>query len=138
MPSEGQIRTYFSNLITTLGGKADVDLVVVAHMVPNTLGFAPALNSLGHLAGILVKPKTEGRPEFNVLKSEFRMLKFSRDWADDPAQVVDMLSNLGLRTKNLVLLDIGGYFANSIDLIAEGLGAQLLGVMEGGGISETY
>ena len=100
-------------------------------MVPNTLLFAPALNSLVTLSGLLAKPKSAGRTEYAHLSSQYRMPMLSRDWASNPAGVVNTFRELGLEGKDVVLVDIGGYFAYSIDAIVDQFKGNIIGVLEG-------
>ena len=127
----GKVGAYFSHLVSHLGGQKDVHCVAVAHMVPNTLHFASALASLTKLEAILAKPKTVYRPEHLELSAKFPMPDLSREWASNPAAVVETLEGLGLKGKKVVLVDIGGYFATSLDEIAGRFDGHLLGLMEG-------
>jgi len=131
MANSGQIHAFFSHLVSTLGRARHVHVVAVAHMVPNTLSFAPALNELTSLVAILAKPKSISRPEHKQLAAAFRVLPLSREWGSSSSEVVKTLSELGLNGKQVVLVDIGGYFANSIDAIASEFNGEILGVLEG-------
>ncbi len=126
-----KIAAYFSHLVSEIGADKDFHCVAIAHMVPNTLSFAPALNDLVSLSGILAKPRTVDRPEYKVLSNHFETPALSREWASDPDAVVKILHGLGLEGKRLILIDIGGYFATSINEISEKFNGTLLGVMEG-------
>jgi adenosylhomocysteinase len=132
MTGSDQIEAYYSHLVTQLERGPGTDVVAVAHMVPNTLTFVPAVNDLARVAVVLPKPKSELRPEFAVISSKFATLKLSREWARDASRVVsDLEAKAGDRLKSLVLLDIGGYFAESINQLADILGERFLGVLEG-------
>ncbi|MBY2987008.1 MULTISPECIES: NAD(P)-dependent oxidoreductase [Rhizobium] len=126
-----RISAYFSHLVSQLGSDKDVHCVAVAHMVPNTLHFAPALDRMMTLSGLLAKPKSVTRPEYKILKDEYTMPGLTREWAADATQVVTTLYELGLSKKRVVLVDIGGYFVDSIDKITELFDGEILGVMEG-------
>ncbi|MGO7204276.1 hypothetical protein ACCT30_24020, partial [Rhizobium ruizarguesonis] len=131
-PKSSRVSAYFSHLVSHLGSEKEVHCVAVAHMVPNTLEFAPALDDLMTLSGLLAKPKSVTRPEFKLLSKKFKTPKLSREWAEDPAAVVKILhGRLGLRKKRVVIVDIGGYFASSIDEISRRFDGTILGVMEG-------
>ena len=132
MASKDQIAVYYSHLITALGRAPGVDIVAVAHMVPNTLTFAPALNEFARLAAILPKPKSVDRPEYRELQTRFRLLPLSRAWASDANQVFQTLKDeLSIGSRPIVVVDIGGYFAESINEFSELVGDSLLGVLEG-------
>lgn len=132
MANSYQIRAYFSHLVSTLGRSKDVNVVAVAHMVPNTISFAPALDDIATLSAILAKPKSVARPEYNqLIDAGFKVLELSREWAACPIKVVETLKQLGLDGKKLIILDIGGYFAASIDEIAKQFSGTILGVLEG-------
>ncbi|MEN5277391.1 NAD(P)-dependent oxidoreductase [Brucella sp. TWI432] len=125
------INAFFSHLITELGEKREVHCVAVAHMVPNTLHFALALNRLVTLSAIFAKPKSVGRPEFSELSETFSMPPLSRDWASDKDAVVQELYKLGLKNKDVVIVDIGGYFSKSIDEVSKAFEGNILGLLEG-------
>jgi adenosylhomocysteinase len=129
--SSGRISAYFSHLVSHIGPDRGVYCLAIAHMVPNTLFFGPALDQLMTLSGILAKPKSTSRPEHKLLSKQYNMPPLSREWAADADAVVATLYQLGLSGKRLILIDIGGYYATSIDKIREKFDGELLGVMEG-------
>ncbi|WP_158264285.1 NAD(P)-dependent oxidoreductase [Nitratireductor sp. StC3] len=100
-------------------------------MVPNTLSFAPALDDFLTLAAILAKPKSVGRPEYGILSRKYKTPSLSRGWAADVDAVLATFDDLGLAGRKVVLVDIGGYFATSVDTIAARFDGNILGVMEG-------
>ncbi|RYD62206.1 MAG: adenosylhomocysteinase, partial [Verrucomicrobiaceae bacterium] len=84
------------------------------------------------LSGVLAKPKSVKRPEYSFLSELYDMPDLSREWAADAGLVVQTLeSRLGLKGKDVVLVDIGGYFAPSINAISETFDGRILGVLEG-------
>lgn len=131
MLKDGQIRAYFSHLVAQLHRSRDVHIVAVAHMVSNTLFFAPALNDIATLSCILVKPKSSHRSEKEALERQFKLEVLTREWAADPQNVISLLYSLGLKGQKVILVDIGGYFANSLDGIVSGFEGALLGLLEG-------
>jgi adenosylhomocysteinase len=60
----------------------------------------------------------------------FDQYPLSRDWAGDARKVVTVLSRIDER-KRILLVDIGGYFAGSINEIDELMPGRILGLMEG-------
>lgn len=129
--TDERIDAYFSHLVSYLGPKRDVNTLAVAHMVPNTVLFVPALNDLTSVSAVLPKPKSVNRPEFEVIGKRFRTIELSREWAREADQVVDQMHRLGLRGKKVVIVDIGGYFSESISSIKAKFDGDLCGVLEG-------
>ncbi|MGO4355215.1 adenosylhomocysteinase [Rhizobium sp. RAF36] len=123
---------FFSHLVSLLGYAPDVYCVAVAHMVPNTVVFVPAaLDKMMHVSAVLAKPKSVERSEYAEIAAQYSTPPLSREWAADAAAVVAELKSLGLSRKRVVLVDIGGYFAPSINEIAKLFNGKILGVMEG-------
>lgn len=129
--NSNRVSAYFSHLVTALGPDRDVHCVAIAHMVPNTLSFAPALDRLVTLDALLAKPKSVSRPEHSILSNLYRTPSLSREWAADASKVAATLRELGLSGQRLILIDIGGYFAQSIDEISKLYDGTLLGLLEG-------
>lgn len=126
-----RISAYFAHLVAELGPVEGVQVVCVAHMVSNTTQFLPALNDMFGVGLLLPKPKSTG----SVYSEAVRRLGFpefplSRVWANDANKVALELSKLD-EAKKILIVDIGGYFATSLDLIDDLFPGRILGVMEG-------
>lgn len=128
----GRIAAYFSHLTTALGGSTPAVSVCAAHMVPNSVDFIPALSTVAEVKMVLPKPKSVRRPEANRIRElGFRTHPLSRTWADDGSLVVKDFASNGIVDDDLILVDIGGYFSKSLDVIVEEYSGNLLGVLEG-------
>ncbi|TAZ83322.1 adenosylhomocysteinase [Rhizobium ruizarguesonis] len=127
-----RVMAFFSHLVSVLGVERDVYCIAVAHMVPNTVLFVPAaLNKLMKVSAVLAKPKSVDRDEYAEIAEQFPTPPLSREWAANPAEVVAEFNKLGLAGKSIVIVDIGGYFAPSINEIVKLFDGTILGVMEG-------
>jgi len=130
-----KINAYFNDLIARLGATqtaTDTVAVCVAHMVPNTLNFLPALNRVVPIALLLPKPKSaQVDVKQKVAELGIREHSLDRAWAGKAANLVKELTEGGHEGLNVIFVDIGGYFAPSLrDFIQEWSG-RVLGVMEG-------
>lgn len=128
-----RIDAYFSHVAGQFPRGKPATSVCVAHMVPNAVHFLNAVERVSSLRLVLPKPKSMGTPEFNVITCEqgrpFHPL--SREWAANPTAVVETFSSFGISGQDLILVDIGGYFATSVNDIAAQYPGRVLGVMEG-------
>lgn len=130
---ELRLPAYFSHLAGRVGRAENVELVCVAHMVSNSVVFLPALADIAPVKLLLPKPKTEKSAEAErIAKFNFTTHKLRREWAkDDPDDVAKVVRESTSPNSRLVFVDIGGYFAESIDAISSKLDGRVIGVMEG-------
>ena len=129
---KSQIDDFYADLVTRLQPIEEKSAaIVVSHMVPNALSFLPALDKLTPISALLPKPKSVGRSEHSILSEQFQVHPLTRDWAGDPSKVLALLQTLELRGKKVVIVDIGGYFAESVTEIAAKCDGQIVGVLEG-------
>lgn len=56
-----RIDAYFAHLASRLGPTANASVVCIAHMVPNTVNFLPALSRVAPVRLVLPKPKSVSR-----------------------------------------------------------------------------
>jgi adenosylhomocysteinase len=125
------IDAYFNHLVSTLSpGRLELDVVCVAHMVPNSLSFLPAMNRLAHVSLLLPKPKSVERPEFGILSKDFPVQPLDREWVKNADQVCAKIVETS-PDRPLVIVDIGGYFATIANQLKFLLGERLVGIMEG-------
>lgn len=105
-------------------------LVVVQHVVPNSVPLFSALKDLGFLAGIIPKEKSTNLYTLNSLMDQgFTIIHSSRSkLCDENYLKKEIKSKIGDR--KLVILDIGGYFANSLTALADVFGSQMIGIVE--------
>jgi len=127
-----QISSFYADLIKQLKpAEKEAVAIVVAHMVPNALSFLPALNQYIKVVKVLPKPKSVDREEYKILNQQFSFQNLSREWAASSDQVLEFLDQNGLSGKRIVLVDIGGYFSNSINDISSQYSGEIVGVLEG-------
>jgi adenosylhomocysteinase len=128
-----RINAYFSHVATRLGYADDASVVVVAHMVPNAPYFLNAIGQLANVGLVLPKPKSVlVAPEiYQQVCSQYTVRDLDRSWTGNADDVNELLRDAGLSGKRLVIVDIGGYFAQSIDRLSKIFDGEILGVMEG-------
>lgn len=128
-----RLRAYFSHVATSLGALKDVRLLSVAHMVHNSSIFLPALSDIAPVALLLPKPKTADSDIGREIRSQFPGLPipFDREWAKDANKVAEAVSQYTAPKDRVILVDIGGYFAESLDEIVALTNDRVIGVMEG-------
>lgn len=130
-----RISAYFYELLARLGATQTADKTVavcVAHMVPNSIHFLPALNRVVPIALLLPKPKSAQENSIQeIAKLGLREHELSRLWAAEAENLIDELVVAGYDGYSLVFIDIGGYFAPSLSNFVDRWSGTVLGVLEG-------
>jgi adenosylhomocysteinase len=107
-------------------------LVVVQHVLPNSLPLFKALRAHFHISAIIPKPKSIDSSSLDQLENfdpPIPILHCRREQLLDRDYIN---TNIACRSgdRSLVLLDIGGYFAGSIDILSGLTGNRFAGIVE--------
>lgn len=124
---EPNVREFFRSLADKNSKKASV--VAVSHLIPSSEDYIKSLQENFNLIGIIPKPKSINMTTRRRLDSEGVAIldQFSRDSiSENPDIFIEFLSPFD----NICLIDIGGYFSESMSQFKEKLGDKLLGVIE--------
>ena len=130
-------QAFFLRLTAAYPLPSDVAIVCVLHLVSNTPQFLRALDQLSTAGvGLIVVKKNSVDPTVeNEIKDEFgpRMLREDdpKTWAADSGQVIAELKARNLDQGRVAFLDLGGYFASSLNGIVAGLPGVIVGLVEG-------
>jgi len=131
---------YFTRLSSLFGGRRHVALVAVVHLVSNTESFLDALDDAFDVKLIVGKRNSVDPTTAAWVQARFpnTMLAANaldeggpKSWAKDAGRVVAEILARTESDQPVALLDLGGYFAESLNDIAHLLGDRFLGVVEG-------
>lgn len=105
---------------------------IVTHLVPGRgETFIHGLSQVAPIAGILPKPNSADRQEVASVSQRHEIVPWKRKDASNTSLVVPKFQELlGSNQQDLVLLDIGGYFAPNLNELSDALGGRLKGVVE--------
>lgn len=106
----------------------DLAILVVTHLIPDRPPFLEALLNLATQVAVVPKRKSIHEATYQDIKNRFDVLEWSREDLQS-ADIVETVADW-TRGKKLVILDIGGYFANILEAIKKRLGNKFLGVIE--------
>jgi len=110
----------------------DYSLLIVQHILPNSIPLFKALRSKFKVSGIIPKRKSINPSTLSQLENSdppFLVLNCTRDQLNDAQYLKNnVLSQIG--DKKLIILDIGGYFAKPIPLLHKVFGSQMAGIVE--------
>jgi adenosylhomocysteinase len=109
--------------------RPELHLVVVTHLLDNPQIYLDCLQRMGTLAMILPKPKSICRATLEQVEKRFQVVIKSRPQIAS-VEVMAAILNDFVPSDELVLVDIGGYFATSLPELIPRLKSRLKGVVE--------
>lgn len=109
--------------------RPELHLAVVTHLLDQPQIFLDSLQGIGTLAMILPKPKSICRETLTQVEKRFQVVIKSRAQVAS-AEVMAAILNDVVPAQDLVLVDIGGYFAASLPGLIPRLKSRLIGVVE--------
>ena len=120
-------RDFFRSIAGSTG--SDISVLAVSHIIQSSEDYILSLQENFNLIGIIPKPNSINQKTLVRLKNRGVPVlnQFTRDSiTGNPEALTDFLTDY----ENICMVDIGGYFSESIDKIKKNLGKKLLGVVE--------
>lgn len=120
---------FFNQLVSKTSGQQDqVAVVVVFHAVSSALYYLPALQSTAQILAAIPKPGSAQQDILDEVQAMgINVVTTERDLLQDSPELLDALKG---SQKQILLVDIGGYFAPLLGRLSDCLGDRLLGVVE--------
>lgn len=124
-----RLDAYFSRVGGQFTPEALPSSVLVTHLLPERPAFVRAVGAVSNLRAVLPKPKSITAAAKREVEREFPVDELSRGLFTDPDTAVAYLESRAAY-ESVVLLDVGGYFAPSLDAVCERFSGTVLGVVE--------
>lgn len=134
-PGAKRIQAYYADLITRLGrAPENVRSIVIAHTLDDSEAFLWAIDAIAPISLLLPKPKSaaseSGQRVLESLTYPRPTEPLDRD-TFDIGYVASLIETHVPADAEIVISDIGGYFAPILEELFDLLGPRLLGVLEG-------
>jgi len=124
-----RLDAYFQQVTDRFPIPDGVSTLVITHLLPERPAFLGALARTTTLAAVLPKPKSAVPQVLAEVRAAHPVHHLSREQFSDPSKALDFLETLAPGAQ-LVLLDIGGYFAPALHALTEKFSGRILGVVE--------
>lgn len=120
-------RDFFRSIVDGQGEK--ISVIAVSHLIPSSEDYILSLKENFNLIGIIPKPNSINNRTKKLLEENSVPIldQFTRE--NIASQPKDLSGYLD-KYNNICMVDIGGYFSDSIKFIKKSLGKKLLGVVE--------
>ncbi|MCX5302815.1 adenosylhomocysteinase [Streptomyces sp. NBC_00160] len=124
-----RLDAYFQQIIKRFPVPRGITSLVVTHLLPERPVFLGALSGVTRIAAVLPKPRSIDQATLEVVRAAHPVHELSRTRFADPVTALHFLEDVAAG-QQVVLLDIGGYFAGSLSTLAEKFSGRVLGVVE--------
>ncbi len=126
-----RVRQFF-NVVSSSSASSKTErpaVLVVTHLLADRPYFLEAISKVSNIKAIFPKPKTIDPTVRSLISRTYPIEVVSRDQMNKPDACLLLLNKYG-KGVPLVLIDIGGYFAKSLNALISGYSGKILGVVE--------
>lgn len=124
-----RLDSYFARIATQFATPDRPAAFLITHLLPERPAFVRAVAKQTDLRAVLPKPKSVHAAAKREVEQVTQCDTLSRDLFEDSEAALDYIEARAAGT-SLVLLDVGGYFAPSLDAMCDRFSGQILGVVE--------
>ncbi|MFI6819289.1 adenosylhomocysteinase [Nonomuraea sp. NPDC050328] len=104
-------------------------VIAITHLLPGREVFLAGVARIGDIVAVLPKPRSIHEPTLREVGRTWQTDTLDRDAFADPEHVLAYVESRAAG-RDLVLLDVGGYFAPALEHLAARFSGRLLGVVE--------
>ncbi|WP_405020858.1 adenosylhomocysteinase [Kitasatospora sp. NBC_00070] len=124
-----RLDAYFDKIAKTFVPEQRPAGLLVTHLLPDRPSFVRAVDKVTELRAVLPKPKSIDLGARREIEQAVAVDALSRELFADPVAAVTYLETRAA-DEDVVLLDVGGYFAPSLTEMCDTFSGRILGVVE--------
>jgi len=123
-------RKGFFSSVANLLPKIDAEIVVLTHLLEDRPEFLETLNSIAPVSLVISIPYSTNAMVKETLKRDYSIFTPTLKQLNNPIFISDLLvKNIG-KNRSVIIIEIGGYFSQALNLISRCIGSRLVGVIE--------
>jgi adenosylhomocysteinase len=124
-----RLDSYFSRINSHFTPEEQPASLLITHMLPERPSFIRAVGDASRLRAVLPKPKSIDPAAQREVEKFAPCATLSRDLFNDPDAALEFVEARATG-ENVVLLDVGGYFAPALGTLCDRFSGRILGVIE--------
>ncbi|MFF1676140.1 NAD(P)-dependent oxidoreductase [Streptomyces sp. NPDC058256] len=128
-PEKARLHDYFRRITEQFPACGDISSLIITHLLPERPAFLASMARTSTVAAVLPKPKSITETTLTEVRRTHPVHELSRELFADPTMALDFFE-VTVPNRDVVLLDIGGYFAPSLAPLADKFSGRILGVVE--------
>ncbi|MEV0615662.1 adenosylhomocysteinase [Nonomuraea sp. NPDC050404] len=126
---KARLEAFFQRVTQRFPAPQPTSSLIITHLLPERPAFLQAMAHLTHIAAVLPKPRSIHETAAAQTRQHFTVDTLTRAQFADPATALTYLEDTAAG-KNLLLLDVGGYFAGTIEPLCAQFSGNIRGVIE--------
>ncbi|MFE7300601.1 adenosylhomocysteinase [Streptomyces sp. NPDC057579] len=128
-PEKARLDAFFRRIAERFPAVGDVSALIITHLLSDRPAFLRAMARTTTVAAVLPKPKSVNATALAETRHRYAVHTLTREMFSDPTSALDYLE-VNAPGRDVVLLDIGGYYAPSLDTLVDKFSGRILGVVE--------
>ncbi|MEW1996932.1 adenosylhomocysteinase [Streptomyces coelicoflavus] len=124
-----RLDAFFRRITAQFPAGETITTLVITHVLPERPAFLRAMTAVSTVGAVLPKPRSIHQPTLDVVRRTLPVHDLTRERFTDETQALDYLEDTA-GGQDVVLVDIGGYFAASLDTLVSKFSGRILGVVE--------
>ncbi|MGW1068132.1 adenosylhomocysteinase [Streptomyces aureus] len=128
-PERGRLDAFFRRITAQFPAGQAITTLVITHLLPERPAFLRAMAAVSTIGAVLPKPRSIHQPTLETIRRTLPVHDLSRERFTDETEALHYLEDTA-GGQDVVLVDIGGYFAASLDTLVDKFSGRILGVVE--------
>ncbi|MEW1722072.1 adenosylhomocysteinase [Streptomyces sp. NPDC093109] len=128
-PDKAQLDAFFRSITQRFPAGGQVSSLIITHLLPERPAFLDAMARTTTVAAVLPKPKSANRQVLADVRRSYAVRPLTRGLFAEPNSALELLEEIA-PGQDIVLLDIGGYYAPSLEVLTAKFSGRILGVVE--------
>ncbi|MFC5750330.1 NAD(P)-dependent oxidoreductase [Actinomadura rugatobispora] len=124
-----RVDAFFKKVTTHIPPSGDMMAMVITHLLPERPAFLRAVARTAGIAAVLPKPKSIDAGALREISGLMPVEELDRAAFTDPGHALSVLEGRAAR-RDVVLLDVGGYFAPTLVHLCSRFSGRIAGVVE--------
>jgi adenosylhomocysteinase len=127
--TQARLRRFFDKICTLYRGGNDAASIVITHLLEDRPYFLDAVNLMAPIMLLLPKPRSIHLGTRSRVSEDYKIAQLNRFELHKSESALQLLEQYAPE-KQLILLDVGGYFAPPLQALRDNYSGRLLGVVE--------
>ncbi|MEU8055725.1 adenosylhomocysteinase [Microbispora bryophytorum] len=126
---KSRVDSFFRRVSERVEPAGTVSTMVITHLLAERPVFLNAISRVSRVVSVLPKPKSIHDAALREVAETFHVDRLDRARFSDPVKALTYLESRAPGDR-IVLLDVGGYFAGSLEFLCDRFSGQIVGVVE--------